>query len=275
MLGSNIDIMSPEWTEVIFKNRNQAYGAYQLRKENSRTTNRAIIIATSVFILVLAMPTIVNAIKGFIPKADEKIIIHDIKLVSLPAIQKEATKPPPPVEQRQVRSQHDVIRFPPPVVRPDIEAHEDPPTDKDIDKADLGQKNMKGDPSATVAIDEPIGPKDIAGVTEGDPKEIFNAVEIQPTFPGGEEAFGKFLRDHIRYPAVAKENNVQGRAFLQFVVEIDGSLTDMKIIRDPGSGLGEEAARVLKISPHWKPGIQNGKKVRVQFTVPVNFTLAD
>lgn len=275
MLRSNLDIMSPQWTDVIFKDRNQAYGAYQLRKHNASNTNRALIIAASAFVFVLSLPTIINWVEHFIPQADEKIVIHDIKLISPPSIQKEAVKPPPPVEERQVRSQHDVIRFPPPVVKPDVEAQQDPPTDKEIEKADVGSKNLKGDINGTVVIDEPVGPKDIAGITESAPDKIFEAVEVQPTFPGGEEAFGKFLRDHIRYPAVAKENGVQGRAFLQFVVEVDGRLTDMKIIRDPGSGLGEEAARVLKISPHWSPGIQNGKKVRVQFTVPVNFTLSE
>jgi protein TonB len=273
MLGSNLDIMSPQWTDLIFKNRNQAYGAYELRKDNSRTTNRALIIAVTAFIFVLSIPTIVNAIKGFIPKADPPLRSIDVLIPPPPIEMKKEVKPPLP--ERQVRSPHDVVRFPPPIVRPDPEVHEEMAKDKDLDKAEVGQQNMKGDPNAHEVIDEPIGPKDVPGVTEGKPDEIFIGVEINPEYPGGEAAFGKFLRDHIRYPSVAKEAGTQGRVFLQFIVERDGSLTDMKILRDPGSGLGEEAERVLKMSPHWRAGIQNGKPVRVQYTVPINFSLAE
>jgi protein TonB len=274
MLGSNLDIMSPQWTDVIFKNRNKEYGAYQLRKENSRTTNRALIIAASVFVVVLATPTVINIIKGFIPKADPIVKITEVELKSPPPIEAEPVKPPP--VQKQVVAQHDMIEYKPMVVKPDIEAERDPPTDKQLEVADPGPKTLKGDPNAEVVIDEKQGNEAIKGITESDnSNEVFKAVEINPEYPGGEAAFGKFLQSHIRYPPIAKENGTQGRVFLQFVVERDGSLTDMKIVRDPGSGLGEEAVRVLKISPHWKPGIQNGKAVRVQYTVPVNFALAD
>jgi TonB family protein len=102
---------------------------------------------------------------------------------------------------------------------------------------------------------------------------IFNAVEIAPSFPGGMQAFNKFIAQNIQYPELAKQNNVSGRVFIQFIVEKDGSLSDLKILRDPGSGLGDEAMRVIKSSPKWKPGMQNGKVVRVQYTVPVNFSL--
>lgn len=108
-----------------------------------------------------------------------------------------------------------------------------------------------------------------------DDNQIFNAVEVQPTFPGGESAFSSFLHEEIIYPYSAKQNNITGRVFVQFVVERDGSLTDIKTLRDPGNGLGNEALRVMKNCPHWNPGIQNGKSVRVMFTVPINFSLPD
>jgi protein TonB len=276
MLGSNLNIMTPQWLDVIFKDRNQAYGAYQLRRNNSRNTMRALIVAVSVFVFALSIPTIINIIKGFIPAPAEKIVVTQVDLAPPPMLEKKPEIKPPPVE-KQVASKHDIVRFPPPVVRPDVETHEDPPTEKAIQSADLGQQNMKGNPNgADVVIDEKVGPKDVEGVIEGsDNKTIFTAVEINPEFPGGDGAFNKYLSTHIRYPNVAKENNVQGRVFIQFIVERDGSLTDLKAMRDPGSGLGDEAIRVLKTMPHWKPGIQNGKAVRVQYTVPVNFSLAE
>ncbi len=102
----------------------------------------------------------------------------------------------------------------------------------------------------------------------------FAAVEKLPSFPGGEKAFSMFLANHIKYPKEAKDQKMQGRVIVSFIVEKDGSLTNIKILRDIGGGAGPEAVRVLSESPAWNPGIQNGKKVRVSYTMPVNFTLA-
>jgi protein TonB len=274
MIGSKLDIFNPEWLNVVFKGRNQAYGAYELRKENPKNTNRALIIAIACFIFVLASPTIWNKIKGFIPKADEKVKITDVVLMPPPPLDKQ--KPPPPPAKEPPKPKVDQVRFPPPVVKPDNEVREkDPPTEKQLEVADPGQKEQKGDPNQEVRIDEPVGNADVKNVTEATDNQVFTAVEIQPLYPGGEEALGRFLQKNIRYPSIAKENNIQGKVYIQFVVERDGSLTDIKVIREPGSGTGDEAVRVLKLSPHWKPGVQNGKPVRVQFTLPVNFSLGD
>lgn len=103
---------------------------------------------------------------------------------------------------------------------------------------------------------------------------VFTSVEQVPEFPGGIEAFGKFLAANMKYPKAARDNNVQGRVIITFVVEKDGSLTDMKVVRGIGSGCDEEAVRVLKLSPAWKCGIQNGRPVKVQYSVPISFKLA-
>jgi TonB family protein len=112
--------------------------------------------------------------------------------------------------------------------------------------------------------------------TPSNPDSVYRVgIEVNPSFPGGEVAFSQFLRDNIRYPKEAKENNVQGRTFTQFIVEKDGSLSNLKAVRDPGTGLGAEALRVLTLSPKWLPGRNNGEYVRVQYVVPINFSLAD
>ncbi|MDB5149795.1 MAG: TonB family protein [Mucilaginibacter sp.] len=111
--------------------------------------------------------------------------------------------------------------------------------------------------------------------TQSDSGPVFTSVEQVPEFPGGIEAFGKFLATNVKYPKAARDNNVQGRVIITFIVEKDGSLSNMKVLRGIGSGCDEEAVRVLSISPAWKPGIQNGKKVKVQYSVPISFTLAD
>jgi len=94
-----------------------------------------------------------------------------------------------------------------------------------------------------------------------------------PTFKGGIEAFGKFLSQHLRYPPKARDNNIQGKVYLQFVIEKDGSLTEAKVTKGVGGGCDEEALRVINLSPKWSPGVQRGKAVRVSYTVPIFFQL--
>lgn len=111
----------------------------------------------------------------------------------------------------------------------------------------------------------------IVALKMGDDDSVFSNVEVLPTFPGGIKAFGNFLSENLKYPAEARKKNVQGRVFCQFVVEKDGSLTNIRIVRGIGEGCDEEAVRVLAISPKWKPGMQNGKEVRVSYTIPIFF----
>jgi len=102
---------------------------------------------------------------------------------------------------------------------------------------------------------------------------IFPVVETDPEFPGGLGALSQFIADNIRYPQLAKENNITGRVFVSFVVEKDGSIGQVKVLRDIGGGCGAEAVRMVKSMPKWKPGTQRGKPVRTQFNLPINFDL--
>lgn len=104
-------------------------------------------------------------------------------------------------------------------------------------------------------------------------EEIFMIVENQPEFPGGEAELYKFIRDNVKYPQLAKETGIQGTVYVQFVVEKDGKISNVKALRKIGGGCDEEAVRVVKSMPTWKPGSQRGRTVRVSFTLPVKFTL--
>lgn len=105
-------------------------------------------------------------------------------------------------------------------------------------------------------------------------QEIFQVVETAPSFPGGDGARMKFLQENIKYPQMARESGIQGTVYVTFVVERNGSVTDVKILRGIGGGCDEEAVRVVKNMPKWEPGKQRGKPVRVQFNMPIKFTLA-
>jgi protein TonB len=109
---------------------------------------------------------------------------------------------------------------------------------------------------------------------EVDEQDIFLIVESSPAFPGGELARMRFLQDNIKYPPIAKESGIQGTVHLTFVIERDGSVTDVKLLRGIGGGCDEEAIRVVKNMPKWEPGKQRGKPVRVQFNLPIKFNLS-
>lgn len=273
ILGSKLDILKPEWLEIVFTDRNKAYGAYQLRKQNPVSTVKALAFTLLFFVAAVATPTVINKIKHFIPKPKEKVKIVEIALKPPPPVDETKKPPPPPPEPPKPKV--DQVRFPPPVVKPDNEVKEkDPPTVEELKVADPGPKDQKGDPTAAVRIDEPVGNSDVKAVTE-ESNEIFTAVEKNAEYPGGLDKFYKYLESTMRYPSVARENNVQGKVFLTFVVEKDGSLTDIKVLRGIGSGCDEEAMRVVRGSKKWTPGQQNGRPVRQQYTVPISFTLQE
>jgi len=166
--------------------------------------------------------------------------------------------------------------MPPPVVVKSDLVKEEPPTINQLKRADPGPETIAGDPSAEIRIDLPIGegPKD-QQMTEGVNYDgLFEAVEIPPTPQGGMNAFYQFIAKTYQYPAQAQENGVNGKVLVQFVVEKDGSLTNIKVLRDLKYGTGEEAVRMLKKAPKWKPGFQNGRAVRVQFTIPIQLNLS-
>jgi protein TonB len=272
MFGSKLDILKKQWIDVVFTGRNKAYGAYELRSTSSKNTNVALIAGTVFFVVILSLNTIINYIEGFIPKAPEKVLISQVKLLPPPPVDPAKKPPPPPPEPPKPRVTQ--VKFPPPVVKPDVEVKDDMPPQKELATKDPGPQNQKGDPNADINIDGPVGNSD-QKVTEADPNTIFAAVEKEPEYPGGIAKFYSDLQKVMVYPAVDRENNVQGKVMLTFVVERDGSLTDVKALRSPSETLTDAATKALLSLKKWKPGIQNARPVRVQFTVPISFNLGE
>ncbi|MBU0696173.1 MAG: TonB family protein [Bacteroidetes bacterium] len=268
---SKLDILNQDWIDIVFKGRNKDYGAYQLRKENNNTTNKAVIIGCLLFSIAIAAPLIIKFLSGFVPDQNDKLKQTEVVLAAPPPVDKNTPPPPPPVEPPPPKV--DQVKFPPPVVKPDNEVVEEPPTVEELKKADPGEKTIKGDPNADIIINTPVGDGPVNQEKTEDTNQIFTNVEVLPTFPGGLEQFGKFLSKNLRYPPIARDNGIQGRVFCNFVVEKDGSLTDIKVVRGIGGGCDEEAVRVLKSSPKWNPGVQNGRNVRVSYTIPIFFQL--
>jgi len=123
---------------------------------------------------------------------------------------------------------------------------------------------------ATIIDAVPVIEEDAGDEAE---QEVFVIVEDMPEFPGGDLALRKWIADHIKYPVIAAENGIQGKVYVQFVVDRDGSISNARVARGVDSSLDQEALRVVNNLPKWKPGMQRGKPVRVSFTVPINFQL--
>jgi protein TonB len=274
---SKLDIFRKEWLEVVFADKNKKYGAYQLRKSNGSDTSKALLIGAAIFLLLFFSPKIYGLIKGSMSQEEEQLKAQEVVLAPPPPVNPE-TPPPPPVEPPPPKV--DQVKMPPPIVKPDEQVRDEPPTVEKLKEADPGQREIKGDPTVSdnIVISTAVGngPKEQErAVVEDTQVYDFVSIEKQPEFPGGMPKFYAYLQKTMKYPAMAQENNVQGKVFLSFVVEKDGKLTDIQVTRGLGSGCDEEAIRVLKASPRWVPGVQNGKPVRVKYNINVNFTLAN
>lgn len=264
-----LDIFNKEWLEIVFEGRNKSYGAYELRKSNSRTSLIALGIGAVVFAVAVATPMISDLLGS--GSKDEDVTLNK-KIVTIKLPPKEKPKenlPPPPPPPPKV----DVVKFVKPVVAKKEEITEDPPPQKALEKKDIGDKDIKGDPDAPKTLD-PVGdgPKEKT-VTEDNNVYSMAGLEVKPDYPGGIANFYKLVQS--KFEAPTDSGFPGGKVFVSFVVEKDGTLTDIKVLRDPGYRTKEEAIRVLKLSPKWNPGVQNGKKVRVQYSLPITLQASE
>lgn len=258
-----LDLLNSKWLELVFEGRNKNYGAYELRKDNTKTNVRAFLIGGFIFALAIATPLLLSLIPESV---DDQTLDQTITTVKLPPkeeIPKEDLKPPPPPPPKQ-----DVVKFVKPVVAKTEDVREDPPPVEKLENKNLGKEDIKGDPNADLDPG-PIGdgPKQAEVV---DDNTIYNSagIEVKPEYPGGIAKFYKFVGDN--YKAPDDDGFGGGRVVVSFVVEKDGSLTDIKVLKDLGFGTGAEAIRVLKKAPRWTPAEQNGKKVRCSYQIPIN-----
>lgn len=166
--------------------------------------------------------------------------------------QQDELPPPPPPEAPEVTTELNVIE-------------DDAESQNEVDMSSFQRQEE--------ATNIEITPVKIEEEEEEDEQVIFQVVEQDPEFPGGMEAMMKYLSQSIKYPTIAREQSITGRVYVTFVVEKDGSVTGVRVLRDIGGGCGAEAVRVVKAMPKWTPGKQRGKAVRVQYNLPVNFSL--
>ncbi len=274
MQVNNLENLSLD--EVIFLGRNKAYGSYMLRKIYQKNMMRGAAIGVSLFALLIASPFISELWGKAFPKTEKlKYIPHELLTPPKIAHDDIVPPPPPPPPPPPVRR---TITFTPPRVVETAEPKNTPPIPPDIPvNVDISTKTTDGDPNAKYTAPVEVAPAPPPVEKEAEkPKEddvVRVIVEQRPEFPDGEAALMKFLSSNTKYPTIARENGIEGTVYLGFVVEKDGSITDVKIKRSVGGGCSEEAMRVVQSMPKWKPGKQQGRAVRVAFTIPVKFKL--
>ena len=274
---AKIDLIDNGWVDLVFEGKNHSYGAYQLRKNTGKRNVMAILVMFAIGVAIAAFV----AIKGVVENAmkQDVAIEADVELAKL-AEKKEAKvekKEEPKVEKIEVEKVKSSVKFVPPVIKKDSEVkpEEELKSQEELNKTNtaIGAFDVKGNDEAAGEV---LKAKEVIAQPEP-PKEeetkVFDVVEQMPSFPGGPSALMQYLSSNIKYPVVAEENGVQGRVVCTFVVERDGSITDVRVIRSVDPSLDKEAVRVVKSMPKWIPGKQNGSAVRVKYTVPVTFRL--
>ena len=274
---AKIDLIDNGWVDLVFEGKNQAYGAYQLRKSTGKRNLTSILIMFAIGVAIAAFV----AIKGVVENAmkQDVAIEADVELTKL-AEKKEAKvekKEEPKIDKIEVERVKSSVKFVAPVIKKDdeVKPEDELKSQEDLSKTNtaIGAFDVKGNDEAAGEV---LKAKEVIAQPEP-PKEeetkVFDVVEQMPSFPGGPSALMQYLSSNIKYPVVAEENGVQGRVVCTFVVEKDGSITDVRVIKSVDPSLDKEAMRVVKSMPKWIPGKQNGSAVRVKYTVPVTFRL--
>ena len=280
---AKIDLYDPKWVDMVFAGKNKEFGAYKLRKGTSGRNIKSLLILVIAAALVggfLAWKVIEQK-----QAEEQQAYMEAMELAKLQQQAKKEEKKKEPVKpkiepKKEIPVARETQKFTAPVIKKDELVKEENQV-KQMDKLDekvaVGTENKEGTKDrlaeavrsdiAVAAPPPPPAPKPEVS------NKVFDVVEEMPHFPGGAAALQAFLSSNTKYPVVAQENGVQGRVIVSFVVERDGSITDVRVVRSVDPSLDREASRVVRSMPRWSPGKQNGSAVRVKYTVPVVFRL--
>ncbi|RYD97494.1 MAG: energy transducer TonB [Sphingobacteriales bacterium] len=275
-------ILNASYLDILFEGKNKKYGGYELRKKYPRRAMLAGLLA------ILAVGGVFGAML-IKPKPKDIDMANNVPVVTEmknlepppPLKENEPPPPPPPTAPPPVKPS---VKFTVPEIKKDAEVpKEEKLVEKPKDeKVVVGKTTQEGsedpnaiDPSLSNLPSGSGKPEPVVTGGDGGGKsstEIFRAVQNKATQPGN---WNKYLSDNLRYPKAAQEAEVTGKVVVEFVVEKDGSITSVRVVRgkDLGNGLPEEAVRVVSAGPKWKPATQNGQVVRSYFTLPIDFKL--
>ena len=274
---NNAQLATASLNDIVFDGRNQGYGAYELRALYQRHVTRALVIAVAMCALLLVFPLVAKLLEDKSPVA--KTITHGTATPISPPLMPDVFTPPPPAAKPptappRLPTVKDLV----PVVVEDKKAPEvsDVPNRADLTDKNTGTKNIEGD---SKGIEGPFdglepGAEEVVTRPEVD-KKVYISVEQMPELPGGggQEAIVAAIQRAVKYPGSALRAGVEGRVYVNFTVNAQGEIVDLKIVKGLGSGLDEETLRAIKSLPKFIPGRQNGREVSVSFTVPITYKI--
>ena len=281
-MSKDVDLSSKDWRDLVFEGRNQEYGAYDLRKNSDKRHNKSMILVIIALALIIVVGLTFNTVSNFIFQEDIKDEANqELVNVNMAAEEEEEEEE----EQERVEMEQpealpeEILNTIKVTELAIVEDSEVTPEDEIKSQDELketqtafGQTNFdQGTDDRNVVREH----KEEIIVEEKKPEkeEVFRAVEQMPQFPGGDAELMKFLRDNIVYPAMAQENNVQGKVIVQFVVTKTGDIGEVKVVKSVDRDLDNEAVRLVKKLPKFIPGRMNGQAVNVWYTLPVQFKL--
>lgn len=282
-MAKDVDLSSKEWCDIVFDGKNKEYGAYQLRATSVKRHTKALL--SVVIVLALILTAIILVMTGVFKSADEDINAkneqEEVIMAPEDIPEEEEQMEIPEQKPEEVQAEEEVAAT---QAVTEVKIVETVDKDREVkdqeqvleNTAQLGADDHKGveDVNRDRVVKEVVEVKPVEKPKEEGPLSVA-MVEQKPSFPGGESAMYKWLQDNIIYPAAASEEGVQGKVTVQFIVEKDGSITHVQVVRGKHHALDAEAARVIRKMPRWTPGRNNGQPVRVTYHLPVQFKLAN
>jgi protein TonB len=267
-------ILTADYLDIIFDNRNKNYGGYELRKHYNQRATRATLGVLAAILLLIGAHALASQFQPV-----ENIALKNERAIDISSLDIETPKPKMQLEHAPPKPPAPTQAFSAPKIVQNNEVVEAAPTQEDIKDKEIGTVTTDGDPNGTeaaISLNTGTGGTGAAptGLVEAPAiasNKIEDIVQQMPEFIGN---IGEYLARNIQYPQMARESGVSGRVVIRFVVNEDGSVSGAQVIKGIGAGCEEEALRVINSMPKWRPGKQNGKAVKVYYTLPVNFKLS-
>lgn len=283
-MAKDVDLSSKEWTDLVFQGKNKDFGAYVLRSDSVRRHTVSIVIVVAVLAVVMVFLWMKNT--GLFEPAEEEINANAGQELTTIAIVEEIPEeeeeqvqlPEPEPEEVQVEEEVTATQAVTEVVLAEVvdEDRKMKDTQEVLENtAQLGAENHEGKEDATkeVVKKEVVEEAPVVEKPKDEGPVNIAMVEQKPSFPGGDAAMYQWLSNNINYPAAASEEGVQGKVIVQFIVEKDGHISGVHVVRGKHPALDAEAKRVVSKMPRWTPGRNNGQPVRVTYNLPVTFRL--
>jgi periplasmic protein TonB len=267
-------ILNSNILDIVFDGRNKTYGAYELRTQYNRRLTRALVITASVALFIMLASFLSSKLEG--PKKKADVVVKEVEMADLKQEEKIEPPPPPPPKPPDP-PKIEMTKFTPPKVVKDEEVKPEEQMQEIKEDAKIGVIDQKGEKDLGI-VAPPVEDKGgvVAAPKEDDEDKVFQKVEIEAKFPGGEGAWTKYIsREITRYIDELQDAGKAGTCLVQFIVDKEGNISEVEALTMKGTKLAEICVNAIKKGPKWVPAEQNGRKVKAYRKQPVTFQIAD